>query len=54
MYFPNYENYAISLAKQAMDLGVVVLPVNKKTTAWVQKTITKAPPQYPKVAYFQK
>ena len=54
IYFLNYETYAIGLAKQAMDQGIVVLPVNEKTTNWIQKTIQITPPEYPKIAYYQK
>ena len=53
-YLRNYETYSVGLAKQAMALGIVVLPVNEETTQWVQQRINVIPPEYPKVAYFQK
>ena len=52
-YIPRYDTSALGLAKKAMDLGIVVLPVNRKTTAWIQQATSITPPEYPKVAYVQ-
>ena len=53
-YIPRYKTNALGLAKNAMDLGIVVLPVNDKTTAWIHRVINITPPEYPKIAYIQK
>ena len=53
-YIPRYDTSALGLAKKAMDLGMVVLPVNRKTTAWIQQATSITPPEYPKIAYVQK
>ena len=51
---PRYGTLALDLAKKAMDLGIVVLPVNEKTTDWIRQATNITPPEYPKVAYIQK
>ena len=53
-YIPRYQTEALGLAKNAMELGIVVLPVNDKTTGWIQQAINCVPPKYPKIAYMQK
>ena len=53
-YIPRYDTSALGLAKKAMDLGMVVLPVNRKTPAWIQQATSITPPEYPKIAYVQK
>ena len=52
-YIPRYQTESLGLAKNAMELGIVVLPVNDKTTAWIQQATSITPPEYPKVAYVQ-
>ena len=53
-YIPDHSTKALLLLKRVMDLGIVVLPVNDKTTAWMQQAIGTTPPEYPKIAYYQK
>ena len=53
-YIPNHSTKALLLLKKVIDLGIVVLPVNDQTTAWMQQTIGATPPEYPKIAYYQK
>lgn len=53
-YIPNCSTGGLGLAKKVMDLGIVVLPVNDKTTAWIYQATNITPPEYPKVAYIQK
>ena len=53
-YIPRYKTGALGLAKQIIDLGIVVLPVNEKTTTWIHQATNITPPEYPKIAYVQK
>ena len=53
-YISRYETNILLLAEKAMNMGIVVLPVNGRTTAWIQQATNITPPEYPKVAYIQK